>query len=49
MSEPVREAKDTVRDNRHKFIKNNHYFTICIYIFLLVVLSAIAIKAIFSF
>ena len=36
-------------NQKHKFIKNNRYFTICIYAFLLVVVSAIAIKAIISF
>ena len=34
---------------KHRFLRNNQYFTICIYTFLLVVVSAIAIKAIISF
>ena len=52
MTKPVIENKDHKepgRDTRHKFLKNNRYFTICIYIFLLVVTCAVAIKAIFSF
>ena len=34
---------------RHRFLKNDRYFTLCVYVFLLVLLSAVAIKAIFSF
>ena len=33
----------------HKFVKNDQYFTVCIYTFVLVVASALAIKAIVSF
>ena len=32
-----------------KFLKNDRYFTVCIYVFVLVVISSIAIKAIFFF
>ena len=37
------------QDSRHHFLKNDQYFSLCIYVFLLVLASAIAIKAIFSF
>ncbi len=36
-------------EQRHRFLKNDRYFTLCVYVFLLVLLSAVAIKAIFSF
>ena len=40
---------DTKPGQKQKFIKNDRYFTICIYVFVLVIVCAIAIKAIFSF
>ena len=40
---------DTQPGQKQKFIKNDRYFTICIYTFFLVVASTIAIKAIISF
>ncbi len=33
----------------HKFVKNDQYFTVCIYAFVLVVACAVAIKAVVSF
>ena len=43
------EGSDTPIGEPQKFIRNNRYFTICIYAFILVVISTIAIKAIISF
>ena len=43
------DGQDKGPGKKHQFIKNNRYFTICIYAFLLVVASTIAIKAIISF
>ena len=43
------EEKDKKASDGHKFLKNNKYFTVCIYAFILVVISALAIKSIFSF
>ncbi len=45
---PASEA-DTPDSRPQKFIRNDRYFTICVYTFLLVVASTVAIKAIFSF
>lgn len=40
------EDKHKAPDHGQKFIRNNKYFTICIYAFILVVISTIAIRAI---
>ena len=45
----INETQANDYDTRHHFQKNDHFFSLCIYIFLLVLASAIAIKAIFSF
>ena len=36
-------------EKKHKFIKNDRYFTIAVYVFLTTLISAIAIRAIFDF
>lgn len=44
---PMRHA--TPPGENHKFVKNDQYFTVCIYAFALVVICAVAIKAVISF
>lgn len=48
MTDP-KDLQELPPSGKHKFLKNNLYFTICIYVFLLVVLCAIAVQAIVSF
>ncbi len=40
---------DKMNDKKHKFIKNDQYFTISIYVFLTTLACAVAIRAIFYF
>ena len=50
MKDHIPDTEDRNAGGRgHRFLKNNRYFTICVYAFLLVVASTIAIKAIIDF
>ena len=49
LSEAKMKEEIPVQERPQKFLKNDRYFTICIYTFVLVVFCTIAIKAIISF